>query len=813
MSSLLTKRLYRNFLRNKLRLGAVILMVSIAVFAGITFGGYASNLEHVYDAMYEDNEQGTNLGDLWIDNKTTVWSKQDVDDFCDALASNWQASYPALDACESRLILNGAMYLNGSDEGIAGIWHGISSTDTIDRLWFPDTNCCPGEHATTDTQIVLDAHVLDTIDVGLGDEIYVGAGEGKVAFTVTGFAFHPMHVYFAPEGSIFPPEEGTFVVGYLTDEGMARLSNNTLASANTIMIDIEGTPQFDLPNTDEFEGEELAAIKQTFAQTAEESGLSGRIMDRGEQAPVEFLRQDLEGAKRTVVPFTVMISVISCIVIVLTLQRFIQSQAREIAILRTLGIPRSSLMVGYLMAPFAIGALGCLVGGLLGPYGMNFMLDFYEDIIGLPIVERSLPTSLFVTVMSATMFVVMISGIVPAYRIARLQPLAILSGSNDVRVGSSFLQRLTKKMPTTVGLSIRSSLRKPIRLSMTLLAVGISLMLFGSIQMMTGSLEDTIVGNLEDEQSWDVQVYIQSGGEADVIAWAQENNVEYEILIEVPYGQIVDSSNTVRSLSLVGLEGYDDNSMRHVNLIKGSLPTTDGQANEVLIDEGIAEFVGLEVGSSTSITIGTTEVDVDIVGITRGELQRTMYFVRSDLAQSSGVNATSVYLTFDEAGGADDELASVSSGIIERESLLRGIKSLLEQQTNALIVMMGLGILFATAVLFNTLIMNISERDAELATLRVLGASTKQLTMILFVESLLIGVLGGVIGVIFAFLGAVGLAASFSSWQFFFPVVLDYYVAFRLLLVIIFISIATLPVGVYRLRKMDLVEKVKEFSN
>ena len=348
---------------------------------------------------------------------------------------------------------------------------------------------------------------------------------------------------------------------------------------------------------------------------------------------------------------------------------------------------------------------------------------------------------------------------------------------------------------------------------MTLLAVGISLMLFGSIQMMTGSLEETIVGNLEDEQSWDVQVYIQSGGEADVIAWAQENNAEYEILIEVPYGQIVDSSNTIRSLYLVGLEGYGEASMRHVNLIKGSLPTTDGQATEVLIDEGIAEFVGLEVGTSTSITIGTTEVDVDIVGITRGELQRTMYFVRSDLAQSSGVNATSVYLSFDEAGGVDDELSSISSGIIERESLLRGIKSLLEQQTNALIVMMGLGILFATAVLFNTLIMNISERDTELATLRVLGASTKQLTMILFVESLLIGVLGGLFGVVFAFLGAVGLAASFSSWQFFFPVVLDSYVAFRLLLVIIFISIATLPVGVYRLRKMDLVEKVKEFSN
>ncbi|MEK9697812.1 MAG: hypothetical protein VW270_18740, partial [Candidatus Poseidoniales archaeon] len=132
--------------------------------------------------------------------------------------------------------------------------------------------------------------------------------------------------------------------------------------------------------------------------------------------------------------------------------------------------------------------------------------------------------------MSATMLVVMISGVVPAYRIARLQPLDILSGSNDIRVGSSFLQKLTKKMPTTVGLSIRSSLRKPIRLTMTLFAVGISLMLFGSIQMMTGSLQDSIVGNLEDKQTWDVQVYVQSDGEGAVVDWAEEQGATYELL-------------------------------------------------------------------------------------------------------------------------------------------------------------------------------------------------------------------------------------------------------------------------------------------
>ena len=50
--SLLNKRLARSLWRTKLRLFAVIFMVSVGVFAGITFGGYSHNLEGMYDTMH-----------------------------------------------------------------------------------------------------------------------------------------------------------------------------------------------------------------------------------------------------------------------------------------------------------------------------------------------------------------------------------------------------------------------------------------------------------------------------------------------------------------------------------------------------------------------------------------------------------------------------------------------------------------------------------------------------------------------------------------------------------------------------------------
>lgn len=195
-----------------------------------------------------------------------------------------------------------------------------------------------------------------------------------------------------------------------------------------------------------------------------------------------------------------------------------------------------------------------------------------------------------------------------------------------------------------------------------------------------------------------------------------------------------------------------------------------------------------------------------------GEIGRTMYFLRSDLSDILGVNATSVYLDLPPGVEVDDELGEISSGIVERQTLLDGIESLLEKQTQLFQAMMYLGLMFTVVVMFNTMVMNVAERDFELATLRVLGASTKSLGLMLLFESVLIGILGGIVGVIFAYGGAVGLAASFSTWQFRVPVVLVPSVAYQLMGGVIAIAVAMTPIGIWRLKKMDLVDKIKDLS-
>ena len=137
MSSLLNKRLARSLWRTKLRLMAVVLMVAVGVFAGITFGGYSHNVEGMYETLHADDEDGANLADLWIDNRSVAWSAEEVSAFCNALEGSWPSNIASLDSCEGRSIVQGTLF-HANDTGthiINSLWHGIPADANADKIW------------------------------------------------------------------------------------------------------------------------------------------------------------------------------------------------------------------------------------------------------------------------------------------------------------------------------------------------------------------------------------------------------------------------------------------------------------------------------------------------------------------------------------------------------------------------------------------------------------------------------------------------------------------------------------------------------
>jgi putative ABC transport system permease protein len=108
--------------------------------------------------------------------------------------------------------------------------------------------------------------------------------------------------------------------------------------------------------------------------------------------------------------------------------------------------------------------------------------------------------------------------------------------------------------------------------------------------------------------------------------------------------------------------------------------------------------------------------------------------------------------------------------------------------------------------------MNLAERDRELATLRVLGASNNRLGVMLFGEHLAIGLIGGILGCIFSVIGTKFLMSTFVTWVAYFTVSPSNDSILILIGIVVFISISMTPFGMWRIKKMNLVEKVKDLS-
>jgi len=811
VSTLLTKRLARSLWRTKLRLYSVILMIAVGVFAGISFGTYANSTQTLYDNIYADDEDGVNLPDIWVENSAATWDGATADSLCQTISEQWPDTSMPLEACEPRMVIDGLMFHidEGEEKFIPAVWHGIDE-GRVDRVWMPEDDCCSGRLASADDEIVLDEHAASGMEIGLGDTVSIGAGHGSMDFTVVGIGYHSQHLFFSQMSSILPAEPGTFATGYLSDTGIERLANLSAGSANQLLLDVAGSPEYDLQSTDEVEGERLSEIISSVRDTMMAADDASFITyDRSGVESVEFLRADAEGASKSYPIITGMIAMVAGITIFLSLQRLIQSQAREIAILRTLGIPKSAIMPGFILAPIAIGLIGSSIGIVLGVvFGGPAMVAMYEDLLGIPAIGFHTDASLIVQNFVIAMGIVLIAGIKPALDASRMQPLEILRGQHEVRLSSRGIQRLTSRLPTTVGLTIRSSMRKPMRLIFTFFAVGLSMLIFGTMSLMMDSM-GSLVGGIED-QNWDAQVNVPFGGEGAVIGWAEEKGADHETMLVFPG----NAEGDTRQFLAYGLDviSTGDDAMSPLNLLEGSLPVVGATPTQVLVDEGTMMFLEWEIGHTQTVMFGPFSLDVEITGATRGEISRTVYFHRSDLSDAIGLEATTVLLSLPEGVELDEQIGEMSIGITQKQDMLDSFDSLLEKQQQIFNAVLGLGVIIAIAVLFNTLLMNLSERDSELATLRVLGAPISRIRSMMLGEHLAIGLIGGVLAAVFTIVMTQYLISSIVQWAFFFTLQPDIMAALELILVVVVISVMCTPYGTWRVSRMDLVKKVKDLS-
>mgnify|MGYP003308111300 FL=1 len=776
-------------MRTKLRVLTVVLLITLSVYAGIVFSEHSRNADKVYDDFYDE----TNFSDLII---TTyeIDSRDNLSAICESFEN---------EACETSLVLSGQanrLVDSANPEWLISTFYGLEN-GSVNSIWAIEGSIDPGVG-----EIVIDAHFAQDkdIEMKIGDSIEIIVGEGgSQTLEVVGFANSPLELFYAEPGSILP-QTSTFVVGYLDAEYLANISGNTLDARNTLGIDLEGTPQFDLSDTDENEGEELQVLKDEISSFMTEAETNGTVADRGELS-AELLRLDKEGIENST-PFILgVLLFISGLVIAVSLDRLIRTQAREIAVLRTIGASTKDIMFGYLLIPLVLGIPGVLAGVLLGisSIGSEAFTAFYFSFLGIPVVETHHYSDIILTISFSALGIIFLFGIRPAWKAAKLQPLEIL-GQGTQRTPNKIISSLTSKLPPGIGLGLRSTFRKPARLVVTLLALSLAMVILGGTMMFISGFSGAFNEAVDEQENWEYQIAAYPSNIDNITQWAQNDTLSFELTL-TNQATLFDSNKDLT------LKGYDvlsenDDAMHRFNLLDGTIPEQGQIVPEVILDEGSAELESYSIGDTLTIDFEGKEHDLKVVGIAR-ELTRSIHFHRADLSQIVDAEANGALVVLSDEGNIEDVRFSTIS-IVEKEAMVEGFNELIEQQKNAMQAVYVLGGIMAIAILFNTLLINLSERDSELATLRVLGASRTRLAVILTVEHTFIGLVGGIAGALASIAYYAGMSNAFSTWAFHIPVIINTAVFLQIIGFVLVAALLTTPVGILRIGRMNLLEVV-----
>ena len=227
------------------------------------------------------------------------------------------------------------------------------------------------------------------------------------------------------------------------------------------------------------------------------------------------------------------------------------------------------------------------------------------------------------------------------------------------------------------------------------------------------------------------------------------------------------------------IDAQHDKGLNPLVLVKGAWPTRD---DEVVIDAATAKHEHYSVGDKIGVSAHGPTHQFRVVGL--AELGGVSSIGGATMA---GFDLRTAQRLFDKAGRLDVIDVSAKSGT-STAALLGQIRAVLPENTQVrsgaaeakhqahdtdkfasilqkFLLAFGFVALFVGSfVIANTLSITIAQRTRELATLRTIGATQRQVLASVMIEALAVGVLASVAGLFLGLVLAQGLDALFVSF-------------------------------------------------
>ena len=737
-SRTLRTKLRRDIRRQWSQFAAIVvtIMFGVALF-GASYDAFR-NLQDSYDNLFVRLDSA----DLWIIGGDTeaIASEAAATDGVAAVITRIQADVP--------LRIGGLDKLRGRIIGVPA-----EHQPSVNGLLL-----LAGDHTLTGTDALAERHLFDHFELEVGDTVE--------ALPVGSSAWMDLRVTGQVESAeyIWPARSRQEIVTLPDDFGVLFVSEEVAASItgggrNQVLLRLaEGAG----PGT-------LDALRQVAISMG-----ATEVLTRAEQPSNAALQEDIDGFSQMSGAFPLLFLTAAAMAAYVLVTRRVQSERRLIGMMLASGLHRRQILRHYLGFGVAAGAIGSVVGIVLGMAAARTMTRFYLGVIDLPS-EVSVYDLRAVTLVGGLAFGVIagaLSAIAPALLASRIEPADALRGIVPAKGGRySLLERVVpplRRLPTRWRLVLRGIGRNRRRTAYTILGVTLSLILILASWSMLDTMDGLLETQFERVQRQDARVDFTGPQDASVLdrLGAVEGVAEVEPVLAAPVG-LRGPAGSYGSM-LVALPA--DTDLHGFVLTDGTETTLSGSG--VLIGVGAQSIIGVDAGGTATLDVPDLGVSLPVTvdGYLDEPLGTFVYVPLERVQELAGgsLPVTSALLRFREGADRDAIRRSVQDlEVVASYEDARSLVALMEEYTGLFYGFIGamlvLGALMAFAIMFTTMSVNIGERAREVATLRASGVRLRQISRLISSENLIMTLLGIVPGLIAGVIGGRLLMDSYSS--------------------------------------------------
>ncbi len=708
---------------------------------------------------------------------------------------------PGVAAAETRIVANVTLDVPGVEEPARGR---IISIPERQSPMLNDLHITSGRYieAGKRDEVIISGAFSSANNLRPGDTLTAVINGRWQKLRIAGVAISPEYVYEIGGGEMFP-DSRRFGVMWMSRDALGPAFNMD-GAFNDVAIRLS-------PGASE------SAVMERLDAMLEDYGSLGSY-GRVDQTSHHFISNEIAELQVTSAFIPAIFLGVTAFLIHLTLSRLVATQRDQIAVLKAFGYSAVAIGLHYLKLAFAATLGGVALGiGVGWWFGYN-ITELYTEFFHFPVLRYEPGAGVVLTAVAISLASASVGALAAVGRAVSLPPAEAMRPEPPARFRAGFIERfgLNHILSPAARIIVRSLARRPMKAFLTTLGISLSVAL-----LVTGFyLYYDAVGRVVD-------VVFRTVYREDVSIVFNEprpESVRHDIthlpgVMRVEAHRYVPArlrfGHRVRRLAITGMESRAE----LWRLVDGDYRVHEPPPEGVTLTKKLAEWLGVTPGDTLTVEVmeGARPVRRLTVAGTVDELVGMAAYMEIralNRLMREGGTVTGLHMMVDETAmpalyATLKKTPAVRSVIVPGALLDNFNKTLARtMETNTAVLIFFAGAI-AFGVVYNSARIALSERGRELASLRVLGFTEREVTAMLLGEQALLAALAIPLGCALGWGLSWLITWAIDTELMRLPLIISGKTYARASIIIVIAAFVSGLLVIRRLRRLDLIEVLK----